>query len=183
MAVLRTGVTKRNPYPREFPRKVDFLTPCLTKRQALAKAYGVKVEFANREAPLKFLAPNALLEGPYRGVNHHSEILMEFPHTVPAEQMQPRPPRLHSNQVKDLGPVPDGASHAWVEQAKAQVLQQLEERAQKQSAAAAQPPPAAQQTSTPQDSTWQTTFRQGGFFNKLCSNPSKRSTESGHRLG
>ncbi len=62
MAMLRTGVTKWDPHPREFPRKVDFLTPCLTKRQALAKAYGLVVESATREAPLKFLAPNALLE-------------------------------------------------------------------------------------------------------------------------
>ena len=62
MAVLRTGVTKWDPHPREFPRKIDFLTPCLTKRQALAKAYGLTVESANREAPLKFLAPNGLLE-------------------------------------------------------------------------------------------------------------------------
>lgn len=61
-AVLRTGVTKWDPYPKEFSRKLHLLTPCLTKRQALAKAYGLEMESANREAPLKYLAPNALLE-------------------------------------------------------------------------------------------------------------------------
>ena len=61
MAVLRTGVTKWDPTPKEFSRRVDFLAPCLTKRQALAKAYGLEMESANREAPVAFLLPNALL--------------------------------------------------------------------------------------------------------------------------
>ncbi len=60
-AVLRTGVTKWDPVPKEFARKVDFLAPCLTKRQALAKAYGIPMESAIREA-LNYLAPNTLLE-------------------------------------------------------------------------------------------------------------------------
>ncbi len=60
-AMLRTGVTKWDPVPKEFSRKVDFLAPCLTKRQALAKAYGIPVESAIREA-LNYLAPNTLLE-------------------------------------------------------------------------------------------------------------------------
>ena len=61
-AVLRTGVTKWDCHPKEFTRKVDFLAPCLTKRQALAKAYGLEMEPAHREAPLRYVAPNALLE-------------------------------------------------------------------------------------------------------------------------
>ena len=60
-AVLRTGTTKWDPNPKEFTRKVDFLAPCLTKRQALAKAYGLPMESANREAPLALLPLNALL--------------------------------------------------------------------------------------------------------------------------
>ena len=61
-AVLRTGITKWDPVPKEFTRKVDFLAPCLIKRQAIAKAYGLKMESATREAPLTYLASNALLE-------------------------------------------------------------------------------------------------------------------------
>ena len=48
--------------PKEFTRKVDLLTPCLTKRQALAKAYDLPIETAIREAPLKCLLPSMLLE-------------------------------------------------------------------------------------------------------------------------
>ncbi|KAK9833633.1 hypothetical protein WJX74_001151 [Apatococcus lobatus] len=69
-------------------------------------------------------------------------------------------------------------SSQQVEQAKAQAVQQLHERARKQNTAAAQPPPAAQQASTPQDSTCQTTFRQSGFFSQLTSNPRKRWTST-----
>ena len=60
-AVLRTGTTRWDPNPKEFTRKVDFLAPCLTKRQAIAKAYRLEVEPANREASVTFLLPNALL--------------------------------------------------------------------------------------------------------------------------
>ena len=62
LALLRTGVTMWDPVPKEFTRKVDFLTPCLTKRQALAKAYDLPIETATREAPLKCLLPCMLLE-------------------------------------------------------------------------------------------------------------------------
>ena len=61
MAVLRTGTTKWDPVPKEFSRKIDFLAPCLTKRQALAKAYGLFPESADREAPLSCLVGTSLL--------------------------------------------------------------------------------------------------------------------------
>ena len=61
-AVLRTGTTIWDSTPKEFTRKIDFLTPCLTKRQAIAKAYGQPMEPANREAPLKITPINSLLE-------------------------------------------------------------------------------------------------------------------------
>ena len=62
MAVLRTGTTKWDPVPKEFSRKVDFLAPCLTKRQALAKAYGLLPQTAAREAPLVCLIESSLLQ-------------------------------------------------------------------------------------------------------------------------
>ena len=61
-ATLRTGVTKWDPVPKEFTRKVDLLAPCLTRKQAWARANGRQLESTNREAPLKYKAPNALLE-------------------------------------------------------------------------------------------------------------------------
>ena len=61
-AVLRTGTTRWDPNPKEFSRKVDFLAPCLTKRQAIAKAYGLEMEPAHREAPMTCCMPNTLLE-------------------------------------------------------------------------------------------------------------------------
>ena len=61
-AVLRTGTTKWDPVPKEFTRKVDLLAPCLTKRQALAKAYGLPLESANREAPITCVAGASMLQ-------------------------------------------------------------------------------------------------------------------------
>lgn len=61
-ATLRTGTTKWDPVPKEFTRKVDLLAPCLTKRQAVAKAYGLPHSSAHREAPLVYQIPTSFLE-------------------------------------------------------------------------------------------------------------------------
>ena len=68
MAKLRTGVTKWDPVPKEFDRKVDFLAPCLTKRQAIARAYGLEMESANREAPISCYLGTSVLELTFEGV-------------------------------------------------------------------------------------------------------------------
>ena len=53
-ATLSTGVTKWDPAPNlEFVRKVNTLAPCLTRRQAVAKAYSEGMSSNIREAPLK----------------------------------------------------------------------------------------------------------------------------------
>lgn len=61
-ATLRTGVTKWEPIAKEFTRRVELLAPCLTRRQAVAKAHGDPYTSALREAPLTFLPVNSFLE-------------------------------------------------------------------------------------------------------------------------
>ena len=61
-AVLRAGTTKWDPVPTELTRKVDLLAPCLTKRQALARAYGTPLESANREAPISCCVGASFME-------------------------------------------------------------------------------------------------------------------------
>ena len=48
--VLRTGTTKWDPVAKEYERRADLLIPCLTRKQALAKAHAKPITPANREA-------------------------------------------------------------------------------------------------------------------------------------
>ena len=61
-ATLRTGVTKWDPAPKEIVRKVNTLAPCLTRRQAVAKAYSEGMSSNTREAPLVLNLPGHFLE-------------------------------------------------------------------------------------------------------------------------
>ena len=67
-ATLRTGTTKWDPVPKEFTRKVDLLAPCLTRRQAVAKAHGQHIISALREAPIQLPTFGAILQTSFVGV-------------------------------------------------------------------------------------------------------------------
>ena len=58
---LRTATTKWDGVPKVFNTRADTLAPCLTRRQALAKAHG-HICPVNREASFTCLPLNAVLE-------------------------------------------------------------------------------------------------------------------------